>query len=1453
MEDQIQTLDARPDTEEGSATPSITSSSARKQKWQRLIASIRRQPSTADAIHFFNSPAGLHYSDDDEASLGQSDDNNVRLSTTDSIHHYSYYQPAFYYPASWTGLVTITSQIPVSLDEKVEDVTQLWSPEEDGLYVGSPPKCCRRRWRLLERRLVMSQPQQEQQQPASHGPPEAGRPTAKTRKTKWFHSDATLAVLPDPLRPYLIRNIIPRLDPSTIGFHPVYLPNGKSMANDERMARNAPDRQVHPLHVFVSAIEFHHHWLFGPESVLAARLASQWATYSSSDRSADSTDIATAHMDVLGRKLRALYQAHDEAVDLLDRLQFNGADAAVMTAQLQRIASYREAIGWTRGDYYAASRRRIALVRSMMADWKRLKDVRKSQGFACTRCRLSVLGDNAKANKSRRKNKEEETKMTSGGAAGQHEPLDWDEEIERQMDESRRLFKEHVRADTDRYKRHKAQWRRKKRGDGNEKRRKDVTKQLATQRSSSSESKDQKDDGKSGDESEGEPEAPPDREFDEEQTRADIVKAMEESLMPPGETIPNLLWIPDGLKNAPSAISDREQLRRDAIKKCVYQFKILINQEEIATSDVFHIDEDFTGDEIQQAFHLWVRDKPRNIFIQLFYKSRQNQKKWILLAVVNVPIPSANASFAKQPERHLKFQSALVQQPMEELGTVGCGWKQPGRENEQDEREKWTNGTLVVKIGWGTDNQGNIKAPINMDDPPTAHAGASVWINTKTQLDPNDPANAETLEQMEKMKRLEWRAGKSDNEIAKNDDDQTFCSAEQFDSNVRFQLLRRRADETKPFAHLTMIPSRPDEIPHHLIHLLDGSVNKGSSFDQTEEDDSINLLDALRRRGQRKWLELYPAVADRLSSSSQKRLQLADLVIEDHISDISTFGGQLMPVFFKAHRPLRPERKERNPMPLLAGLAIHTTEQATLRVNVIRALNLPHKIEKGSMVHPFVEVSFQKCSARTTAGNGTSPTWNQELSLPVQFSDGVRSLAYLQSIRDDLFIQLFDEVVVDILDDDRQRDVSVHQRYERHWLGGFKIPFQVVYKWSKIDGTFTLNTPMVPIGYEYNHYNHDGPLLTVLISIHPAVSPPRINQVNGPSMEDEMLVEYVNGWKNSLFKEFPHLDGLIDPLVVNEKAMTVYIGRYLTPFEPPEQLQGSSDDETLKNLCQFVAAIPSPPNNQPILTRRIWLTSQTVLEWLVGGDEERAVLLHNYMAALHYEVYILLGMAVPEGETAFVLYRNKTNQTMRMISPTTGMSKNVADPTCALQQVWVLFNQDNFWVNTHFKIHPSQLQYQVSKEADWRPLFARRFPNPRLNTIQTPENLVYPATSAKDVRQLEEAIINHLKQSFMKWRKTTRTKWNRHASQIFRDILIQTADGDLKPTSNNLEQLLETYKVFGVPIKTAYVNMESLSDMLYATGLHRHHGFDFALSTFIKSYPNHLNHVFIFGAYLENL
>ena len=50
-----------------------------------------------------------------------------------------------------------------------------------------------------------------------------------------------------------------------------------------------------------------------------------------------------------------------------------------------------------------------------------------------------------------------------------------------------------------------------------------------------------------------------------------------------------------------------------------------------------------------------------------------------------------------------------------------------------------------------------------------------------------------------------------------------------------------------------------------------------------------------------------------------------------------------MPMFFKPHRPLRPERKERNVTPILAGLAIQINEEIRIRVNVIRGLNVPYK------------------------------------------------------------------------------------------------------------------------------------------------------------------------------------------------------------------------------------------------------------------------------------------------------------------------------------------------------------------------------------------------------------------------------------------------------------------------------------------------------------------------------
>ena len=106
----------------------------------------------------------------------------------------------------------------------------------------------------------------------------------------------------------------------------------KSSANGNGNRYGRQLDHVYPLHIFVSCLKFQHHWLFTGEDVLASRLRALWSSYADEDHD---------KMDALVRKLRALYRAHDDAVELIDQLQFNGADSSVLNAQLKRIASYR--------------------------------------------------------------------------------------------------------------------------------------------------------------------------------------------------------------------------------------------------------------------------------------------------------------------------------------------------------------------------------------------------------------------------------------------------------------------------------------------------------------------------------------------------------------------------------------------------------------------------------------------------------------------------------------------------------------------------------------------------------------------------------------------------------------------------------------------------------------------------------------------------------------------------------------------------------------------------------------------------------------------------------------------------------------------------------------------------------------------------------------------------------
>lgn len=54
---------------------------------------------------------------------------------------------------------------------------------------------------------------------------------------------------------------------------------------------------------------------------------------------------------------------------------------------------------------------------------------------------------------------------------------------------------------------------------------------------------------------------------------------------------------------------------------------------------------------------------------------------------------------------------------------------------------------------------------------------------------------------------------------------------------------------------------------------------------------------------------------------------------------------------------------------------------------------------------------------------------------------------------------MYDEIVIDILEDDRTRETNIHQRLERHWLGNCVIPMSALF-----------NSPQVSVYDEHNYY-----------------------------------------------------------------------------------------------------------------------------------------------------------------------------------------------------------------------------------------------------------------------------------------------------------------------------------------------------------------------------------------------
>lgn len=126
------------------------------------------------------------------------------------------------------------------------------------------------------------------------------------------------------------------------------------------------------------------------------------------------------------------------------------------------------------------------------------------------------------------------------------------------------------------------------------------------------------------------------------------------------------------------------------------------------------------------------------------------------------------------------------------------------------------------------------------------------------------------------------------------------------------------------------------------------------------------------------------------------------------------------------------------------------------------------KIRERRRARTFVEVRFQEHVVFTTSLEGGGPLWKQSMSIPFHAPHNDFSPSNVTLVTDDVTFILFDEVIEDDNHKGGFLEGESTQRTEKRYLGSYSIPFPIVYRETRIEGVFRLNTPLFTFGYSPN-------------------------------------------------------------------------------------------------------------------------------------------------------------------------------------------------------------------------------------------------------------------------------------------------------------------------------------------------------------------------------------------------